>query len=102
MNIHIFTLLSKRYIQKKSANDSVQKFIQNFKNLILFSAQESFKMNNIKVKVYEKVLRETCEEHKGAEDFIKKELDEFCSHEKLSAQEIIYFLVSFLQFMFPC
>ena len=52
--------------------------------------------------MYEKVLRETCEEHKGAEDFIKKEPDEFCSHEKLSAQEIIYFLVSFLQFMFPC
>ena len=59
-------------------------------------------MNNIKVKMYKKVPKEICEKHERAEDFINKNLDETCSYEKLSAEEVIYFIVSFLQFMFPC
>ena len=31
----------------------------------------------------------------GAEDFINDRIEEICSHEKLSAEKVIYFLVSF-------
>ena len=47
-------------------------------------------------------LKEICEKYEGAEDFINKKLDEICSQEKLSAEEVIYFLVSFEQCIFPC
>ena len=58
-------------------------------------------MNNIKVKAYKKVLKEVAEKYNEAEDFINNRI-EICSQEKLSAEEVIYFLVSFLQFMSPC
>ena len=53
-------------------------------------------MNNMKVKVYVKVFKEICEKCEGVEEFINKKLDEVCSYEKLSAETVIYFLVSFL------
>ena len=59
-------------------------------------------MNNIKVKVYKKVVKEISEKYDGAEDFINNRTDEICSQEKFSAEEVIYFFVGFLQFMFPC
>ena len=59
-------------------------------------------MNNIKIKVYKGVLKEVAEKYDGAEGFINNRTDEICSQEKLSAGKVIYFLVSFLQFMFPC
>ena len=46
-------------------------------------------MNNKKVKVYKKVVKE------GAESLINNRIAETCSQEKLSAEEEIYFLVSF-------
>ena len=52
-------------------------------------------MNNIKVKVYKNVLKEISEKNDGAEDFINNRIEEICSQEKLSAAEVIYFLVSF-------
>ena len=52
-------------------------------------------MNNLKIKVYEKVLKEVAEKYDGAEDFITKRIDEIFSQEKLSAEEEIYFLVDF-------
>ena len=64
MDIQIFALLSKSYTQKKKLDDYV----------IIFTAQESINMNNIKVKVYKKVLKEICEKYKGVKDFIKKNL----------------------------
>ena len=41
-----------------------------------------------------------CKKYEGKEEFINKKLDESYSYEKLSLTEVIYFLVSFLQFMF--
>ena len=41
-----------------------------------------------------------CQKYEGNEEFINKKLDESYSYEKLSLTEVIYFLVSFLQFMF--
>ena len=59
-------------------------------------------MSNLEIKVFKKVLKEVVEKYDGAEDFINSSIDEICSQEKLSAEEVIYFLVSFLQFMIPC
>ena len=36
-------------------------------------------MNNIKVKVDKKVLKEVTEKYDGAEDFINNRIDEICS-----------------------
>ena len=52
-------------------------------------------MNNIKIKVYKKVLKEICENYDGTEEFINNRIEVICSYEKLSAEEVIYFLVSF-------
>ena len=59
-------------------------------------------MSNIKVKVYQTVLKELTEKYNGADDFINNVIDEIYSQGKLSAEEIIYCFVGFLQFMFPC
>ena len=59
-------------------------------------------MNNIDIKVYKMVFKEIFQKYKEAEDLINKKLDEISSHEKLSVEEVMYFLVSFLQCMFPC
>ena len=59
-------------------------------------------MNNIKINVYKKPLKEVSGKSEGAEDFINNRIDEIFSEEKLSVEEVIYFLFSFLQFMFPC
>ena len=55
-------------------------------------------MNSLKTKVYKRVLKEVSEKLEGAEDFINRRIDEMCSQEKLSAEEVIIFcfLVSFL------
>ena len=58
-------------------------------------------MNNI-VELNKKVLKEISKKYEGAEDLINNRTDEICSQEKLSAEVVIYFLVSFLQFMLPC
>ena len=36
-------------------------------------------MNNIKVKVYKRILKEVAEKYDGAEYFINKRIDEICS-----------------------
>ena len=59
-------------------------------------------MSNLEIKVFKKVLKEVVEKYDGAEDVINSSIDEICSQEKLSAEEVIYFLVGFLQFVFPC
>ena len=41
-----------------------------------------------------------CKNYEGKEEFINKKLYESYSYETLSLTEVIYFLVSFLQFMF--
>ena len=59
-------------------------------------------MNNIKINAYKKTLKEVSGKSEGAEDFINNRIDEIFFEEKLSVEEVIYFLVNFLQFMFPC
>ena len=40
-------------------------------------------MNNIKIKVYKRVLKEVSKKYDGAEDFINSSTEEICSQEKL-------------------
>ena len=47
-------------------------------------------------------LKEISEKYEGAEDFTDNIIDENCSQKKFSAEEVIYFLFTFLQFMFRC
>ena len=49
-------------------------------------------MNNLKTKVYKRVLMEVFETYGGAKDFINSRIDKICSQENLSAEEEIYFL----------
>ena len=54
------------------------------------------------MKIYKRVLQEISEKYNEAEDFINKRIEEVCSQEKLSAEEVTYFLVTFLHSIFPC
>ena len=59
-------------------------------------------MNKLKVKVCKNVLKKVAKKYDGAEDFTYNIIDEIYSQENMSAEEVIYFLVGFFQFMFPC
>ena len=49
-------------------------------------------MNNAKLNFYKKVLQEDFQSFAGAEDFIRDKIDEICSNEKLSVEEVTYFV----------
>ena len=55
-------------------------------------------MNNSKIKIYKRVLKEVSEKYYGAEEFVSSEIEQICSQQKLSAEEVIYFLCFFLAF----
>ena len=50
------------------------------------------KMNQIKVKIYKEILREISANFDGAEQFINERIDKICNREKLSLEEVIYFV----------
>ena len=52
-------------------------------------------MNNLKIKIYKRVLKDASEKYEGAEEFINGRIAEICSQEKLSVEELIYFLYIF-------
>ena len=56
-------------------------------------------MNNLKIKIYKRVLKEVSEKHDGAEDFINSKTEEICSQKKLSTEEVIYFLCFLVSFL---
>ena len=55
-------------------------------------------MNNIKIKIYKRVLKEASEKYDGTEDFMNNKIEEIASQETLSTEEVYFlrFLVSFL------
>ena len=55
-------------------------------------------MNNSKIKIYKRVLKEVSEKYYGAEEFVSSGIEQICSQQKLSAEEVIYFLCFFLAF----
>ena len=53
-----------------------------------------------KLKKYKKVLKRVAQKYDEVEEFINNIIGEVCSQGKLSAEEVTYFLVGFLQSMF--
>ena len=51
-------------------------------------------MNNTKINVYKKVLQELCEKFNGAEAYIKERIEELCSENKLSVEEVTYLFMN--------
>ena len=51
-------------------------------------------MNDAKLYVYEKVLQEVCEKFDGAKEFIRDKIEEICSTEKLSVEEVTYLFMN--------
>ena len=48
-------------------------------------------MANTKLNVYKIVLQEVCEKFNGAEEYIKKRIEELCNEKKkISAEEVTY------------
>ena len=57
-------------------------------------------MNNLKIKIYKRVLKHALEKYEGAEEFINGRIDEICSQEKLSVEELIYLLYIYIYIFF--
>ena len=57
-------------------------------------------MNNLKIKIYKRVLKDALEKYEGAEEFINGRIDEICSQEKLSVEELIYLLYIYIYIFF--
>ena len=57
-------------------------------------------MNNLNIKIYKRVLKDALEKYEGAEEFINGRIDEICSQEKLSVEELIYLLYIYIYFFF--
>lgn len=53
-------------------------------------------MNNIRIFI-QNFLKEIFEKCDGAEDFISDRIEEICSHEKLTVEEVIFFLLVFFR-----
>ena len=51
-------------------------------------------MNNLKINVYKKVLQELCEKFNGAAAYIKKRIEELCSENKFSVEEVTYLFMN--------
>ena len=51
-------------------------------------------MNDAKLYVYKKVLQEVCEKFDGAKEFIRDKIEEICSTEKLSVEEVTYLFMN--------
>ena len=56
-------------------------------------------MSKTKLNVYKKVLHEVCQKFNGAEEFINQKIKEFCCQERLSAEEVTYFIYGRFRFV---
>ena len=55
-------------------------------------------MANTKLNVYKIVLQEICEKFNGAEEYIKKRIEELCNEKKLSTEEVTYLFLNNYKF----
>ena len=67
--------------------------------LLLESSKTLLRMNKTKLNVYKKVLHEVCQKFNGAEEFINQKIKEICCQEKLSAEEVTYFIYEKFRFV---
>ena len=54
-------------------------------------------MNNAKPNVYKKALQEVCQNFIRTKEFIRDKIEEICCNEKLSVEEVTYFVYKRLQ-----
>ena len=52
-----------------------------------------FHMNAIKFKIYKQVFKDICDKYDRARDFINERIEELCSTQVLSIEEVIFFSV---------
>ena len=52
------------------------------------------KMNNTKINVYRKIMQELCEIFNDAEAYIKERIEELCSENKWSVEEVTYLFMN--------
>ena len=55
-------------------------------------------MANTKLNVYKIVLQKICEKVNGAEEYIKKRIEELCNEKKISAEEVTYLFTNNCKF----
>ena len=60
------------------------------KNTFKFEVILGSQYGQYKLNVYKIVLQEVCEKFNGAEEYIKKRIEELCNEKKLSAEEVTY------------
>ena len=56
-------------------------------------------MNSLKIKVYERVLKEVSEKYEGTEQLMNSRIDKICPQEKLFAEDVIYFICFLVNFL---
>ena len=54
-------------------------------------------MDNLKIKIYKTVLKEASKKYDGAEEFMNQKIEEICCQEKLSVEEVTYFVYEILR-----
>ena len=47
-------------------------------------------MNATKIKICKQVFKDICNKYLGSEECIKERIEELCSHQKLSVEEVTY------------
>ena len=77
----------KRYCSTASVKELARKQKQ------LVRTKEA-KMYNKKLNIYKNVLQEVCERFNGAEVYIRERIEEFCSEDKLSEEEVTYLFMN--------
>ena len=50
--------------------------------------------NNTKLNVYKNMLQEVCEKFDRAKEFIRDKVEDICSNEKLSVEEVTYLFMN--------
>ena len=80
-----------KVLERDYSTASVKEIARKQKQLV---RTRKAKMNNTKINVSKKVLRELCEKFNGAEVYIKERIEELCSENKLSVEEVTYLFMN--------
>ena len=78
-------------LKKDFSTSSVKEIARKQKQLV---RTKEAKMNNTKITLYKKVLQELYEKFNGAETYIKERIEELCSENKLSVEEVTYLFMN--------
>ena len=74
-----------KVLERDYSTASVKEIARKQKQLV---RTRKAKMNNTKINVSKKVLRELCEKFNGAEVYIKERIEQLRSENKLSVEEV--------------